>query len=69
MNTRSEQRKQLFTTAFQSMPLWETWTEKHIRNGEEKERGNFRAISRSTRRDMARQLARRQWQVRKGTIR
>ena len=57
--SRQAKRREAFIAAFRSMPLWETWTETVIKNGEPKERGNCRGISRRVRRDMARQLSKR----------
>ncbi|HTG95726.1 MAG TPA: hypothetical protein VL866_24200 [Pyrinomonadaceae bacterium] len=60
---RQAERHTRFQTFVVTMPYWETWTEQVKRNGETIERGNCRRISRRTRRDMARQRARREYRA------
>lgn len=72
---RQQVRRRLFQSAFATMPLWERWETTHKADtgfrdvdGErvlvDVKREHAKAISRRLRRDMARQLARRQWYAR-----
>lgn len=63
---RQIERRARFQVLIPAMPHWETWTEQVERDGEIVERSNCRHISRRTRRDMARQRAKREYRAAHG---
>ncbi len=68
---RQEERRELFNTAFGAMPLWSTWVDKVLVRVDseavkEIQRGNFKAIPRRLRREMARLASKRNWRGARG---